>query len=43
MPRYNYKCDTCARGYIEQRTEEEPHYITNCECGGNFILDSQEE
>jgi predicted nucleic acid-binding Zn ribbon protein len=38
MPRYEHKCDACGRDYIEQRTAEEPQYITNCECGGNFKL-----
>ena len=37
MPRYEYKCDTCSRDYIEQRTEEEPQYVTDCECSGKFI------
>ncbi|CAB4173880.1 hypothetical protein UFOVP965_9 [uncultured Caudovirales phage] len=38
MPRYEYKCDTCNRDYLEQRTAEEPHYVTDCECGGKFVL-----
>jgi uncharacterized protein (DUF983 family) len=38
--RYQYKCDQCGKGYIEQRREDEPHYITTCDCGGSFIEES---
>lgn len=41
--RYQYNCDVCSRAYTEQRTAEEPQYVTNCQCGGNFALTSQEE
>jgi uncharacterized Zn finger protein len=38
--RYQYKCDQCGKGYIEQRRENEPHYIINCDCGGSYIEES---
>lgn len=38
MPRYEYKCDSCGRDYVEQRTAEEPQYFVDCHCGGKFII-----
>jgi peptide subunit release factor 1 (eRF1) len=38
--RYQYKCDKCGAGYIEQRKEDESQYITKCPCEGSFIEDS---
>jgi predicted nucleic acid-binding Zn ribbon protein len=39
--RYEYKCDSCGRGYIEQRKESLDQIVTSCECGGNFKLFNQ--
>lgn len=39
--RYQYKCDQCGKSYIEQRREDEPHYITTCDvCDGSFVEES---
>lgn len=40
MPRYEYACNACARDYVEQRSEEENQYFTECHCGGTFVLKS---
>ena len=39
--RYEYKCDKCGRGYIEQREPDLDQIVTNCECTGIFVLDNQ--
>lgn len=38
--RYQYSCNQCGAGYLEQRKEDEPQYITVCSCSGLFIEDS---
>ena len=38
--RYFYKCNTCSKDYIEQRTETESQYVLTCQCGGSFIEES---
>jgi DNA-directed RNA polymerase subunit RPC12/RpoP len=39
--RYEYKCDKCGRGYIEQREPDLGQVVLNCECGGAFQLSGE--
>ena len=41
--RYIYNCSTCNIDYTEQRTVEEPQYITKCTCGGDFVFQSEQQ
>ena len=36
--KYDYKCDSCGKGYSETREETDPQWITKCDvCPGNFV------
>jgi predicted SprT family Zn-dependent metalloprotease len=39
--RYEYNCNKCGRGYIEQREKDLDQIVKNCECSGTFNLSNE--
>ena len=38
MPKYDYRCDKCGKGYSETRDVADPQWITKCDvCAGDFL------